>query len=65
MVASSLDRRQVLILANPKAGPRLLRRPLDDLVSHLRFRGLQPSLCWDREALADHVKRQTARCAVS
>jgi diacylglycerol kinase family enzyme len=67
MVASSLDRCQVLILANPKAGPRLLRRPLDDLVSHLRFRGLQPSMCWEREALSDQVKKANGslRCVVA
>jgi YegS/Rv2252/BmrU family lipid kinase len=73
MVASSLeisvalDRREVLILANPKAGSRTLRKPLEDLVSQLRFRGLQPSLCWEREALPDHVKKANGslRCVVA
>src|SRR5262245_12712018 len=66
-ILGASPRRQVLILANPKAGPRALRKPLDDLLAHLRFRGLEPSVCWEREALPDQVKKANGslRCVVA
>ncbi len=60
-------RRHVIILANPRAGPRNRRKALDDLVANLVSRGLQPALCWELEGLSDHLKKANGliRCVVA
>ncbi len=67
---SQLDprRRRVLILANPRAGSESSRKAVEDLVTALQGRGLQPTLCWQREELAALLGAQPPedlRCIVA
>lgn len=60
--------RQVVILANPRAGTGKSRRLVEGLVIALRNRGLYPTLCWEREELSDLLDRFAAedvRCVVA
>lgn len=59
--------RRVVILANPLAGTHTQPYPLTDLVSGLRSRGLEPTLCWDREALPERLREINGgvRCIIA
>jgi len=66
-IVEDSGRSHVIILANPRAGPRNRRKALDDLVANLATRGLQPALCWELEGLSDQLKRANGliRCVVA
>jgi diacylglycerol kinase family enzyme len=63
----SLERREVIILANPLAGTRSRRRIVHDLAAALREHRLEVILCTQREELADLVASRSdqLRCIVA
>jgi YegS/Rv2252/BmrU family lipid kinase len=64
-LASSALRREVVILANPLAGTQSRVRASEELVQALSGVGLDASICWQREELAQWVQtRQEQLCCV-
>lgn len=60
--------RRVPILANPRAGSGKSRRLVEALESSLHRRGLEPTVCWQREeltALLQTVTPEEVRCVVA
>jgi diacylglycerol kinase family enzyme len=60
--------KQVLILANPRAGTGKSRRRVEGLVGALQRRGLRPTVCWRRaefSILLDALAPQEVRCVVA
>jgi diacylglycerol kinase (ATP) len=61
-------RKRVAILANPRAGSGSSRDQVEELVTALRGRGLQPVVCWHRaefSGLVNGPQRPELRCAVA
>jgi diacylglycerol kinase family enzyme len=60
--------RQVLILANPRAGTGRSHRLVEGLIRALRRHQLHPTVCWQREELSDRLgtlPAEEVRCVVA